>query len=131
MSRRLILPFVPICPVIGVSNSVTWWRNEPATFVGLTLRLEELYLRPDESGGGRFELKGMGFRRDQVGRPQEVGGWGGWGGWHPGLWVLGLQPMLRDLQEAIIAQPYPNSSETCLFSFCAVFVFWDGKIFGQ
>ena len=44
-----------------------------------TLRLEELYLRPDESGGGRFELKGMGFRRDQAGGrvgDQLVGGWG-------------------------------------------------------
>ncbi|CAK9039011.1 unnamed protein product [Durusdinium trenchii] len=29
--------------------------------------LEELYVRPDESGGGRtFELEGMGFRRDQA-----------------------------------------------------------------
>ena len=27
--------------------------------------LEELYVRPDESSGGRFELSGMGFRRDQ------------------------------------------------------------------
>ena len=33
----------------------------------LSSRLEDLYLRPDESSGGRFELKGMGFRRDQVG----------------------------------------------------------------
>ncbi|CAJ1336986.1 unnamed protein product [Effrenium voratum] len=28
--------------------------------------LEDLYVRHDESGGGRFDLKGMGFRRDQA-----------------------------------------------------------------
>ena len=52
-----------------------------------TLRLEELYLRPDESGGGRFELKGMGFRRDQAGESRGPAGWGlgvGGGTWHPG-----------------------------------------------
>lgn len=58
------------------------WIFQPGIFAEKTLRLEELYLRPDESGGGRFELKGMGFRRDQVG-----GGPAGWElglGWHPG-----------------------------------------------
>lgn len=43
-------------------------------------RLEELYVRPDESGGGRtFELEGMGFRRDQaVGVDRAEGGrWAG------------------------------------------------------
>lgn len=57
------------------------WIFQPGIFVEKTLRLEELYLRPDESGGGRFELKGIGFRRDQVGGESTswlgVGGWGG------------------------------------------------------
>lgn len=49
-------------------------KPENAAIKGLTFSdvdsmeqmLEDLYLRPDESSGGRFELKGMGFRRDQV-----------------------------------------------------------------
>ena len=53
-------------------------------FRGLSSRLEDLYLRPDESSGGRFELKGMGFRRDQVGL---VSGWG-WR-WHHWWMMLG------------------------------------------
>ena len=64
------------------------------------LRLEELYLRPDESGGGRFELKGMGFRRDQVWDQGDQGdqGWGG----QTGLWVLGLQPGVKRRKKVYI-----------------------------
>lgn len=62
---------------------VALWIFQPGIFAEKTLRLEEeLYLRPDESGGGRFELKGMGFRRDQVG--ESLRGWGLGVGWHPG-----------------------------------------------
>lgn len=119
------------------------WIFQPGIFVEKTLRLEELYLRPDESGGGRFELKGMGFRRDQVG-----GGPAGWGlgvgvafwGGQPGeLGFRGVQVVLRVQNKKHIIYrfprrnseaPQPNHIQTVqklFFPFCAVLVLRVGR----